>query len=149
MIRLIVGNNADGIREALDNIEDKGKDPFRLRAEFTKFEVIERLQAGPRGFQPILVECPETGLHPEDIRVLCEIILALSCYTEVIVFTNSYFVLKNLYNSSQECRKSIPITIIDGEGVREDDLLNGIPENSIIDEYIRLYKEEVELSLAY
>jgi hypothetical protein len=76
-------------------------------------------------------------------------LLALSYHIEVVVFSNSYFVLKNFYNASQEHRKSIPITIIDGEGVREDDLLNGIPENSIIDEYIRLYKEEVELSLAY
>jgi hypothetical protein len=42
---------------------------------------------------------------------------------------------------------SIPVLSAEPQGWKKDDLLQGIPENSIINESISLYKEEVGLSL--
>jgi hypothetical protein len=40
-----------------------------------------------------------------------------------------------------------PVLCAEGDTWSEHDLLDGIPDNSIIDESIRLYEEEVELAL--
>jgi hypothetical protein len=61
--------------------------------------------------------------------------------------SHSYFVVKKLFLMAQEKNWSIPvISASDGEWIC-DDLKNGMPDNPIIAESIRLYKEEVELAL--
>ncbi|MNJ01005.1 hypothetical protein D3C73_1605000 [compost metagenome] len=61
--------------------------------------------------------------------------------------------IKALYLAAQKQSISIPVLSwnkeVDAGGGEwvDDDLLNGMPDNPIVDESIRLYEEEVELAL--
>lgn len=80
---------------------------------------------------------------------LLEIIVLLA--TQGIQFfltTHSSVVLKKLYLLSQIHNRSIPVLIGEDSTWTQHDLLDGIPNNSIMDEYIRLYEEEVDLALS-
>ena len=61
--------------------------------------------------------------------------------------SHSYFVVKKLFLMAQERNWSIPVISASGDKWICDDLKNGMPDNPIIAESIRLYKEEVELAL--
>jgi len=88
-------------------------------------------------------------LHPSAIYDLLEIVALLAERgIQFLLASHSYFVVSKLFLIAQERELSIPI-ISDqnnGEWVATD-LKNGMPDNPIIDESIRLYEEEVELSL--
>ena len=61
--------------------------------------------------------------------------------------SHSYFVVKKLFLLAQERNWSIPvISASDGYWTCAD-LGNGMPDNPIIAESIRLYQEEVEMAL--
>lgn len=61
--------------------------------------------------------------------------------------SHSYFVVKKLFLIAQKAGISILVISADGDQWETADLKDGMPENTIIDESIRLYKEEVELAL--
>ncbi|NLM90130.1 MAG: hypothetical protein GX179_02940 [Candidatus Cloacimonetes bacterium] len=61
--------------------------------------------------------------------------------------THSYFVIKKLYLIAQEKKLNIPIASYEDNKWVYDDLRNGMPDNSIVNETIKLYKEEVDLVL--
>ena len=66
--------------------------------------------------------------------------------------SHSYFVVKKLFLIAQEKNFSIPVisaTEISATEVewQVDDLLDGMPDNPIISESIRLYREEVGMVL--
>ena len=61
--------------------------------------------------------------------------------------SHSYFVVKKLYLIAQEQNLSVSVISAHNEQWTPANLKDGMPENSIIDESIRLYKEEVELAL--
>lgn len=99
----------------------------------------------------VFIDEPESALHPEAISVFLECIADLA-FNEGIQFfmaTHSYFVIKKMYLIAQENKRSIPILACEKEENqmvwRSDDLLNGMPENAIINEVIHLYEEELEL----
>jgi AAA15 family ATPase/GTPase len=99
----------------------------------------------------VFIDEPESALHPEAISVFLECIADLA-FNEGIQFfmaTHSYFVIKKLYLIAQQKECSIPILACEKEENqmvwRADDLLNGMPENAIINEAIHLYEEELEL----
>jgi hypothetical protein len=54
--------------------------------------------------------------------------------------------VKKLFLIAQEKNISIPVLAADGENWRIADLKDGMPDNAIIDESIRLYEEEVNLA---
>ena len=61
--------------------------------------------------------------------------------------SHSYFVVKKLFLIAQTRGWSIPvISAVDGTWLC-DDLKNGMPDNPIIAESIRLYQQEVEMAL--
>lgn len=102
----------------------------------------------------VFIDEPESALHPEAISIFLDCIADLA-FNEGIQFfmaTHSYFVIKKMYLIAQEAKpkRSIPILACEKEGDkmvwRADDLLNGMPENAIVNEVIRLYEEELELS---
>lgn len=55
--------------------------------------------------------------------------------------------VKKLFLLAQEKNWSIPVISASGSEWIYDDLKNGMPDNPIIAETIRLYKEEVKLAL--
>jgi AAA15 family ATPase/GTPase len=123
--RFLMGNTAEGIKKIsiLDTL---------LSNRYIDMESV------------VFFDEPESALHPAAISKLLDIIYGLS--TKGIQFflaSHSYFVVKKLYLIAQKNKMSIPIiSTLDGQW-NAADLLDGIPENSIINESIKLYKEEV------
>lgn len=97
----------------------------------------------------IFIDEPEAALHPQAISELMEIITLLAeCGIQFFIATHSYFVIKKLFIIALERGMSIPVLSLgDGKAVYND-MLDGMPKNSIIDESVRLYEEEVRVSLA-
>lgn len=124
----------------------------------------------------VFIDEPESALHPNAIIKLLEIIAALAKRgVQFFLASHSYFVVKKLYLIAQKEGMSIPVisaTMGDAkESVPEkslaeqtppsvayktsagetrwtvSDLKDGLPDNPIVDESIRLYEEAVELAL--
>lgn len=95
----------------------------------------------------IFIDEPESALHPAAISKLLDIIEVLAERgIQFFLASHSYFVIKKLYLIARKNKSSIPFISLNNGPFGEagyDDLLNGMPNNSIIDESIRLYKEEV------
>lgn len=96
----------------------------------------------------VLVDEPESALHPLAISQLLDIVAMLAERgIQFFLASHSYFVVKKLYLIALQRGWSIPlISSIDGAW-RCDDLKQGMPDNPIIAESIKLYRQEVELAL--
>jgi hypothetical protein len=96
----------------------------------------------------VFVDEPEAALHPAAISQFLDIIALLADRgLQFFLASHSYFVVKKLYLIAQEKGISIPVISGEKDSWQCADLLDGMPENSIIDESIRLYKEEIDLAL--
>jgi len=96
----------------------------------------------------IFIDEPEAALHPTAISQLLDIVAMLASRgIQFFLASHSYFVVKKLFLIAQKEGISIPIISADGEQWKTANLKNGMPENTIINESIRLYEEEVELAL--
>ncbi|MEN9372604.1 MAG: hypothetical protein RIR79_156 [Pseudomonadota bacterium] len=95
----------------------------------------------------ILIDEPEANLHPTAISQLLDIVASLAeSGMQFFMASHSYFVVKKLYLIAQERGWSIPVISHDDGEWKMDDLKDGMPDNPIINESIRLYEEEVELA---
>ncbi|MEI6331610.1 MAG: ATP-binding protein [Pseudanabaena sp. ELA645] len=127
----------------------KGKQKFSIgtTAEGVKKIAILDTLLGNRYLTPssiVFIDEPEAALHPEAISKLLDIIVTLAERgIQFFLASHSYFVIKKLYLISQQKEMSIPI--ISAETWHSEDLQNGMIDNPIIDESIRLYKEEIDL----
>jgi energy-coupling factor transporter ATP-binding protein EcfA2 len=93
----------------------------------------------------IFIDEPESALHPVAISQLLDIVAVLAkCGIQFFLASHSYFVVKKLFLIAQEQSLSIPVISATEEGWQTDDLRDGMPDNPIIDESIRLYEEEVD-----
>ena len=97
----------------------------------------------------VFIDEPESALHPTAISQLMDIIYLLSEQgVQFFISSHSYFVVKKLYLLELQHKISISVLISNKVGEwRQQDLRDGIPENEIINESIRLYDEELEVSL--
>lgn len=96
----------------------------------------------------IFIDEPESALHPFAVSQLLDIISLLAARgIQFFLASHSYFVVKKLFLIAQEAKISIPVLSECDKDWQTADLIEGMPENTIIDESIRLYKEEVELTL--
>ncbi|MDD2728233.1 ATP-binding protein [Malikia sp.] len=96
----------------------------------------------------VLIDEPESALHPTAISQLLDIVAMLAERgIQFFMASHSYFVVKKLYLIAQERGWSIPVISATGSDWACDDLKNGMPDNPIIAESIRLYQQEVELAL--
>ena len=96
----------------------------------------------------IFIDEPESALHPRAISQFMDIIAMLAeGGIQFFMASHSYFVVKKLFLVAQERNLSIPVISAGDNGWVTGDLHDGMPDNSIINESIRLYKEEVELAL--
>ena len=98
----------------------------------------------------IFIDEPESALHPAAISKFLDIIYVLAdSGVQFFLASHSYFVIKKLYLIARRKNLSIPFislhNSLQGKEMETeyDDLKNGMPDNSIIDESIRLYEEEI------
>lgn len=95
----------------------------------------------------IFIDEPEAALHPSAVSEFLEIISILASRgIQFFLASHSYFVLKKLALIAQ--MDEIPIRIIAEENGdwQSANLIDGLPENKIINESIKLYEEEVNLA---
>ena len=96
----------------------------------------------------IFTDEPESALHPTALTKLLDIVASLADGgIQFFMASHSYFVVKKLVLIAQEQGVSIPVLAADGNEWRCADLKDGMPDNAIITESIRLYEEEMELAL--
>jgi hypothetical protein len=96
----------------------------------------------------IFIDEPESALHPVAISKFLDIIATLAeGGIQFFLASHSYFVVKKLLLIAQEKELSVPLIAADGDVWETFDLKDGLPENAIINESIRLYREEIDLAL--
>ncbi len=96
----------------------------------------------------VFMDEPEAALHPSKISEFLDIVSVLAERgIQFFLASHSYFVVKKLYLIAQKKKWSIPVNSKHKGEWTAERLLDGMPENSIIDESIQLYKEEVDLVL--
>ena len=98
----------------------------------------------------IFFDEPEASLHPQAVSDLMDIITVLSkTGIQFFIATHSYFVIKKLFINAMKENLSIPILSLssDEKEIKYNNLLDGMPKNSIIKESVRLYKEEIGVAL--
>jgi ABC-type transport system involved in cytochrome c biogenesis ATPase subunit len=125
--------------------------PISVTAEGIKKIAILDTLLGNRYLDRASVVCidePEAALHPEAISTFLDILAALAAGgMQFFLASHSYFVVKKLCLIARQRSMSVPVLCADGAGWHRHDLREGMPENAIIAESIRLYKEEVGLAL--
>jgi AAA15 family ATPase/GTPase len=132
-------------------VKGRQKFPIGVTAEGIKKIAILDTLLGNRYLDPnsvVLIDEPESALHPTAISQLLDIIAMLADRgIQFFMASHSYFVVKKLFLIAQERNWSIPVISAVEDGWACDDLKNGMPDNPIIAESIRLYQQEVELAL--
>lgn len=93
----------------------------------------------------VFIDEPESALHPEMISKFMDIVMTLSKRgLQFFIASHSYFVIKKLYLLAHQEKVSIPVFSID-EKLTRSDLKEEMPDNPIIAESVRLYREEIDL----
>lgn len=98
----------------------------------------------------VFIDEPEAGLHPSILVELLDIVSMLAkAGMQFFIASHSYFVIKKLYLLAQSESMYMPVISFgtDGEesGFTVGNLCEGMPGNPIIEESIRLYREEMSL----
>lgn len=102
----------------------------------------------------LFMDEPETALHPDAVRQMVEMLVAMSkAGVQIFLASHSYFVIKQLAN----CAKRDELNVCCWNLKREfgkpvnnsfHDLIDGVlPSNSIIDEALKMYDEEINIDL--
>jgi len=92
----------------------------------------------------VIIDEVEANLHPEMISQFMDIVYMLAKGgLQFFITSHSYFVIKKLYILAQKHKVSIPTWSFDGGEAQRYDLREEMPENAIVNESIRLYKEEI------
>lgn len=132
-------------------VKGRHKFPIGVTAEGVKKIAILDTLLGNRYLDTnsvVLIDEPESALHPTAISQLLDIVAMLAERgIQFFMASHSYFVVKKLFLIAQERGWSIPVISATDSGWVCDDLKNGMPDNPIIAESIRLYQQEVELAL--
>lgn len=113
--------------------------------------ILIRNQSIQKGTILILDE-PETSLHPRAIVAFCEMLFYLSqAGVQVYLATHSYFVIKQFELLARKHDKEIQICSLSKSKnsilAEFRDLQRGLPDNPIIDTSIQLYENDVRLEL--
>jgi hypothetical protein len=96
----------------------------------------------------VFIDELESALHPSAISKMLDIVCLLAQQgLQFFIASHSYFVVKKLFLIAQEKGMSIPVISANTDGWAAADLKDGMPDNPIISESIRLYEEQVNLAL--
>ena len=94
----------------------------------------------------LLIDEIEANLHPAMItRFLQTIKLLADAGLQFFISSHSYFVIKRLYIMAHQYNMNIPVLSFDEGSCDISNLQNEMPSNSIIDESIALYHDEISL----
>lgn len=94
----------------------------------------------------VIIDEAEANLHPALVRRFMEILVMLSkAGLQIFLSSHSYFVIKSLYVLAHQHQISIPTISFEEDGVNIGDLLQGMPQNPIVEESINIYKQEIML----
>ena len=133
-------------------IKNRQRFPIGVTAEGVKKIAILDTLLGNRYLDAqsvVLIDEPESALHPDAISKLLDIIAILAeSGIQFFLASHSYFVIKKLFLIALQRQWSIPVISAHESHWQRDDLLKGMPENPIIDASIRLYQQEMEHVLA-
>jgi len=125
--------------------------PIGMTAEGVKKIAILDTLLGNRYLTPesiIFIDEPESALHPSALIQLLDIVATLANRgIQFFMASHSYFVVKKLFLIAQEKHIRVPVIAATQDGWRTANLNDGMPDNAIIGESIRLYEQEVNLSL--
>ncbi len=124
---------------------------INITAEGIKKIAILDTLLGNRYLSPesvVFIDEPESALHPTAISQFLDIIQQLAAAgLQFFLATHSYFVVKKLHLLA--LRYNIPVSVLvasDANTWHQFDLRAGIPDNEIINESIRLFDAELELT---
>lgn len=102
----------------------------------------------------LFMDEPETALHPDAIRQMVEMLVAMSkAGVQIFMASHSYFVVRQLANCAKRDNINVScwsLTRNVGMPVSNSfhDLIDGVlPSNSIIDETLKMYDEEINIDL--
>ncbi|TYL46648.1 AAA family ATPase [Marinomonas sp. IMCC 4694] len=95
----------------------------------------------------VFIDEPESALHPTAIIELLDIIAVLAeAGIQFFIATHSYYVIKKLLLIANKKQMPIPTFMAQEGGTWEQSCLlrDGLPDNEIINESVRLFEEEFE-----
>ncbi|QZE13284.1 ATP-binding protein [Halosquirtibacter laminarini] len=101
----------------------------------------------------LFMDEPDSNLHPKAIRELCEIIYSMSkAGVQIFISTHNYFMIKQLSIIARrqlESMSCISLSLDDQHAGNfvSSDLKDGLPENSIVAEALKMIDEEIDLDL--
>ena len=94
----------------------------------------------------VFIDEPESALHPHAISTFLEIIASLAMRRiQFFISSHSYFVVKNMHLIAKRNSLSIPVLSGEVQGWRTDNMMNGMPDNPVINEVGALYRQEIDL----
>jgi len=162
------GRNFNSFRESRTRLEnmfagrvefDGNSDKWIYKRGNSKFSILTTAEGikkiaildtllGNRFLTPesiIFIDEPESALHPTAITKLMDIIYILSKEgIQFFIATHSYYVIKKLLIIANKNNEKIPTFTGSSDGQwKQSCLLDGMPDNEIIDESIRLFEEEL------
>lgn len=128
------------------------KYPIGLTSEGTKKIALFDVLLANRYLTPnsvVLIDEPESALHPTVIAKYLDMVYELSeSGIQFFIATHSYFVIKKLCILAQKHKFSVPLLSLEKEVLPVyANLIDGMPENSIVEESVRLYEEEINVAL--
>ncbi|MEQ1600517.1 MAG: ATP-binding protein [Methylophilaceae bacterium] len=142
---------------------DSGSDKWIYKQGTSKFSIMTTAEGvkkiaildtllGNRYLTPesvIFIDEPESALHPSAIVKLMDILeLLAKSGIQIFIASHSYYVVKKLFLIAQKEKISIPVLSEQQDKVWDfQDLKEGMPDTEIVNESIRLYEEELEVSL--
>lgn len=96
----------------------------------------------------IFMDEPEAALHPSALVGLLDIVAMLANRgIQFFLASHSYFVVKKLFLIAQTQGIDIPVLAAEDDEWRSYNLKDGMPDNTIIDESIQLYEQEIQHAL--
>lgn len=94
----------------------------------------------------VIIDEVEANLHPSLILRYLQTLLMLSkAGVQFFISSHSYFVIKYLYVIAHKEHLNIPVLSFENGTCTISDLMTEMPQNPIVDESIKLYKEEIGL----
>ena len=99
----------------------------------------------------VFIDEPEASLHPRAISEFMEFLYDMAKNgMQIFLATHSYFVIKKLCLIARREQYSIPFLGLSKDEtipLQYEDMIHGMPDNSIVDESVRLYQDEVDAVL--
>ena len=127
------------------------KIPIHSTAEgIKKIAILDRLLTN-RTIAPgsiLFIDEPESVLHPKAIIELLDILTLLSKRgVQIFMATHSFFVLKKMMIVAKKEKMDIPVISMGGDTPKISHLIEGMPDNPVVDVSIDLFEEELDLDL--